>query len=75
MSEKTTGEAAEKVATGDPRITQLERERETPLTPEQRERLPDKLRSLDDSIAALQRYALRDGGSEPAFVFMPERKE
>ncbi len=55
----------------DLRITQLERERHSPLTAGQRAKLPAKLRNLDEAITALRAFPLSDGGSEPATRFNP----
>ncbi|HZO87267.1 MAG TPA: hypothetical protein VFB38_02940 [Chthonomonadaceae bacterium] len=59
----------------DPRIARLEKERGAPFTSEQRAKLPAQLKDLDESSTALRKFPLSDGGSEPRFVFHPERAQ
>ncbi len=58
-------------AADDPRIALLEKERGLPLSAEQRSGLPAQLKDLDEGRAALRKFALHDGDSEPCFLFAP----
>ena len=53
----------------DPRIVRIEKERSVPLSEAQRKGLPAQLKDLDETTAALRKFRLTDGGSEPGSVF------